>query len=430
MINFWFLTFTYIIEALIVYFYAKSLYSTKRNVIFTFGIVTLSYIVLMLIYRFIFQNEIFNIFLIISVNIVILFTLFNSSVKSAIFHGFALGITQLVSEFITMYLIAGILQTQSQNIVNEHFEIAAILSRIIYFMLSRLLTLLSFKENSSRSWGKWFGLSLLPLSSILIIIAFRLLTNQVALPSKTNAVLVLSISFLLLVNILIYMLYEQAEKENQKLIELEIINQKNNIDLQYLNLLEKKNEKMQIMSHDYKRHILTLDAMSDSPEVKQYIQDMLGEISTYSRIGKTKNKILDVILSKYTDICSEKNIRFETDILSDNLSFINSADISALFNNLLDNSVEAAEQAKEKYIFLQITNALDVYHKIKIINSCDTPPNVKKGKLRTTKQDRDLHGFGIKSIKKTVNKYNGEMQWEYHASENQFEFTIIIPTVK
>lgn len=430
MINFWFLTFTYIIEALIVYSYAKSLYSTKRNGIFTFGTVMLSYIVLMLIYRFIFQNEIFNIFLIVAVNIVILFTLFNSSVKSAIFHGFALGITQLVSEFITLYLIAGILQTQSQNILNEHFEIAAILSRIIYFMLSRLLTLLSFKENSSRSWGKWFGLSLLPLSSILIIIAFRLLTNQVALPSKTNAVLVLSISFLLLVNILIYMLYEQAEKENQKLIELEIINQKNNIDLQYLNLLEKKNEKMQIMSHDYKRHILTLDAMSDSPEVKQYIQDMLGEISTYSRIGKTKNKILDVILSKYTDICSEKNIRFETDILSDNLSFINSADISALFNNLLDNSVEAAEQAKEKYIFLQITNALDVYHKIKIINSCDTPPNVKKGKLRTTKQDRDLHGFGIKSIKKTVNKYNGEMQWEYNASENQFEFTIIIPTVK
>lgn len=430
MINFWFLTFTYIIEALIVYSYAKSLYSTKRNGIFTFGIVALSYIVLMLIYRFVFRNEIFNIFLIISVNIVILFTLFNSSIKSAVFHGFALGITQLVSEFIALYLISGILQTQSQNILNEHFEIAAILSRIIYFMISRLLTLLSFKENSSRSLGKWFGLSLMPLSSILIIIAFRLLTNQIALSSATNTVVVLSISFLLLVNIIIYMLYEQAEKENQKLIELEIMNQKNNIDLQYLNLLEKKNETMQIMSHDYKKHIMTIESMSDSPEIKQYIQGMMGDISSYNQIGKTKNRILDVILSKYTDICAQKDIRFETEILSDNLSFINGSDISALFNNLLDNSVEAAEQTKEKYIYLQITNTLDAYHKIKIINSCNTPPNVKQGKLRTTKQDQDLHGFGIKSIKKTVSKYNGEMQWVYNASENQFEFTIIIPTVK
>ena len=187
---------------------------------------------------------------------------------------------------------------------------------------------------------------------------------------------------------------------------------------------------MQIMSHDYKRHILTIEAMTASPEVKQYIQEMLGDISTYSQIGKTKNKILDVILNKYTDICAEKSIQFETDILSDNLSFINSSDISALFNNLLDNSVEAAEQSKEKYIYLQITNTLDTYHKIKIINSCDTPPTVKNGKLCTTKQDHDLHGFGIKSIKKTVNKYNGEMQWVYNDSEKQFEFTIIIPTVE
>lgn len=430
MINIWFLTFMYIIESLIVYSYAKSLYSTKRNNIFTLGIVILAYIVLLLIYRFVFQNEIFNIFLIISVNIVILFTLFNSSIKSAVFHGFALGITQLVSEFIALYLIAGILQTQSQNIVNEHFEIGTILSRIIYFMLSRLLILLSFKEKPSRSWGKWFGLSLLPLSSILIIIAFRLLTNQIALTSITNAVLVLSISFLLLVNILIYMIYEQAEKRNQKLIELEIMNQKNNIDLQYLNLLEKKNETMQIMSHDYKRHILTIEAMTDSPEIKQYIQGMLGDIAAYSRIGKTGNRILDVILSKYTDICAEKGIRFETDILSDNLSFFNGSDISALFNNLLDNSVEAAEQSKEKYIHLQIANTLDAYHKIKLVNSCNTPPTVQNGILRTTKQNHDLHGFGIKSIKKTVNKYNGEMQWVYNTDENQFEITIIIPTEK
>ncbi len=394
----------------------------------TLGIITILYIALMLIYRFLFQNEIFNIFLIISINTLIFFILFNSTFKSAVFHGFSLGITQLVSEFIALYLIAGILQMQSQNIVYEHFEIGAILSRIIYFLLSRLLIVLSFREHPNRSWGKWFGLSLLPLSSIFIIISIRLITNQVALISATNVVLVLSISFLLIVNIIIYMIYEQAEKRNQEFIELEMAEQKNTIDLQYMNLLEKKNETMQIMSHDYKKHILTLEAMSDSPEVKQYLQNMLGDIHTYSQIVKTRNKILDVILSKYTDICLEKGIIFETDILSDNLSFINGSDLSALFNNLLDNSVEAAEKSKEKYIHLQIASTLDAYHKIKIINSSDTPPIVKNGKLRTAKQNHDLHGFGIKSIKKTVHKYNGEMRWEYNEAENQFEFTIIIPT--
>ena len=85
-------------------------------------------------------------------------------------------------------------------------------------------------------------------------------------------------SFLLLVNIIVYLTYEKAEKSNQKLLEFELINQKNNIDMQYLQLLEKKNETMNIMAHNYKNHIVTIGNMSDSPEIKKYINKMFGEI--------------------------------------------------------------------------------------------------------------------------------------------------------
>ena len=232
---------------------------------------------------------------------------------------------------------------------------------------------------------------------------------------------------LLFVNIVIYLIYERSEKNSQKLIELEMTNQKNEIDLQYLTLLEKKNEAMKIMAHDYKRHMMTLEAMSDAPEIKSYIHEILGEVEQFSQIGKTKNKLLDVILGKYTDICREKGIRFETDIMSDNLSFIQGADISALFNNLLDNAVEAAEQSLEKYIRVEISNSLHAYHIIKIANSCDRPPNTKNGRLLTTKANQDTHGFGFKSIQKAVNNYNGEQQWSYDAENKRFSLTIAIP---
>lgn len=425
-----FLIFMYFAEWLIVYSYAKSIYEVKYK--FS-GILSIAlYGALMITYGYIINYEIVNILLTILCNILLIFLCFKSTIKSSFFHGFALGITQLISEVVAVYTISYIahLPTNAFTTNETVYMIDVLISKILYFVISRFFVRFSSKEIGSKSWGRWCLLSVLPVSSVFIMVTIRILTDGLTLSSLHNTLCVLSIILLLISNIVIYMLYERSEKSSQKLIELEIMNQKNNIDLQYLNLLEKKNETMQIMSHDYKRHILTIEAMTDSPEIKQYIQEMLGDISTYSQIGKTKNKILDVILSKYTDICAEKSIQFETDILSDNLSFINSSDISALFNNLLDNSVEAAEQSKEKYIYLQITNTLDTYHKIKIINSCDTPPTVKNGKLRTTKQDHDLHGFGIKSIKKTVNKYNGEMQWVYNDSENQFEFTIIIPTVE
>lgn len=42
--------------------------------------------------------------------------------------------------------------------------------------------------------------------------------------------------------------------------------------MQYLQLLEKKNETMNIMAHNYKNHIVTIGNMSDSPEIKKIYQ--------------------------------------------------------------------------------------------------------------------------------------------------------------
>lgn len=425
--NFIFLAFIYFIEAFIAYSYIQSIYSSKKSSLFSFTITIFAYVVLLLVYRFIFNNEVFNTFLIIIVNIIIVFFLYKSSLKSAIFHGFALGISQLLSEFIALYVVAAFLKIETQNVMDHHFEIATILSKILYFLISRLLIIFSIKENRSRSWGKWFGLSLLPLSSIIIIIAFRVITNNTILKPFENTFLIFSTSFLLLVNIIVYLIYEKAEKSNQKLIELELVNQKNDIDMQYLELLEKKNETMNIMAHDYKNNILTISNMSDSNEVKEYINNMVGEIAKYNRIAKTQNRLLDVILSKYTDICNDKGIKFETDIMTDNLGFINSYDISSLFNNILDNAVEAASLSSNKYINLEITNSLNSYHRIIATNSCDNEPHNEKGKLITTKKNIDAHGFGTKSIRKIVNKYDGELQWEYNNELRQFKLIIIFP---
>ena len=422
--NILFLIFTYFAEALIVYSYGRSIYDLKKNKYFSFGIILLFYALLLLLFQFLIDNEVVNIFSIIFVNILIISILFKSSLKSAIFHGFALGISQLVSEFTTAFVTAMILSESTQESVQNHFEIGSVLSMIIYFLMTRLLTVFSIKENKSRSWGKWFSLSLLPIESILVI------TNDVLLNIVENTFMIIAISFLLLVNIIVYFIYEQSEKNNQKLIELEIVNQKNNIDMQYLNLIEKKNEKMQIMAHDYKNHMIAISNMSDSIEIKEYINDMMGEITKYSQIGKTQNRLLDVILSKYTDICNDNGINFEIEIISDNLKSINDFDMSTLFNNLLDNAVDAASQSLEKFIHLEITNSLNSYHKIILINSCDTEPESRNNILITTKKNKGIHGFGTKSIDKIVNKYSGETQWNYDRESRQFKLIIVVPENK
>ena len=422
-----FLVFMYLSEWLIVYSYAKTIYEEKRkySVISTIFL----YTVLMLIYKFITSYELFNILFTLTCNILCVYIGFKSNFKSAFFHGTTLAITQFVSEVVAIYIISLISSSPNDSYTENSviYMTDVIISKMLYFAVSRFLLKFSNKENSTKSWGRWVALSILPLSSLFIILASRLLTNGLTFSFSNSIIFISSLVFLLIANVIVYLIYEQAEKSNQKLIELELVNQKNDIDMQYLELLEKKNETMNIMAHDYKNNLLTIAGMTDSSEVKDYIDNMMGEITKYNQIAKTKNRLLDVILSKYTDICNNKGITFETDIMTDNLGFINSYDISTLFNNILDNAVEAASISSKKNIRLEITNSLNSYHKIIAINSCDVEPHAEHGKLLTSKKNKDTHGFGTKSIKRIVQKYNGEMQWEYDNDQKQFKLVILFP---
>lgn len=422
-----YLIFIYFIEALIVYSYSKSIYKPKYNNIISFFTILAAYYLCLLLFRYLSNYELLNILSIFIINILLFKILNYNSIKSALFHGFILGITQFFSEFFTAYISAMILHVSTQESISAHFEIEGISSMIVYFLLSRFLTLFSIKENYSHSWGRWFSLSILPIGSLLVLITFRVITNNIMLDIQENILLILSCSLLLLTNILIFIIYEHSEQNNQKLIELEMINQKNTIDLSYLSLLEKKNEQLQILTHDYKNNLLSIESMSDSVEVKAFIDDMIGEISTYNRTCKTKNKILDVILSKYIDICNDKGITFDIDVITDNLVLLKGNDISSLFNNLLDNAVESAEKSQDKNITLQISNSISSYHKISIINSCDIPPKSTNGSLITSKKNKEIHGFGTKSIHQTLKKYNGEMQWEYDEERKSFKAIVLIP---
>lgn len=422
-----FLIFTYVIEAIIFFFYCESIYKPKTSRFMSFTITIIAYLSIMAIYKFVVNQEIANSLFIIVANITIINLAFQSSFKSSLFHSFIMFILRYVSEFISTYLLALTYHLSTKEIVKHYFEICVLMSSILYFVFSRIITKISTKETDAKSWGKWTILSILPISSIIIILVFRMFTTNATLTFKQNIVCIFSIALLSIVNIIVYMVYEQAEKSNQKVIELELVNQKNEIDMQYLELLEKKNDTMNVMAHDYKNNILTIADMSDSNDVKEYIYNMIGEITKSTRIAKTKNKLLDVILSKYTDLCTNKQIDLEIEIMSDNLSFINGYDISSLFNNILDNAVEAAAMSSEKYIHLEIANSINSYHRIIVTNSSDKAPHCDNEKLLTTKSNKDAHGFGTKSIRNIVNKYGGEMLWEYNNEIKQFKLIILFP---
>ena len=154
---------------------------------------------------------------------------------------------------------------------------------------------------------------------------------------------------------------------------------------------------------------------------------MEREIRVYETQNKTGNQILDAVLTNKAMICQNKEIELKFIVDGGALSFMEDMDVSALFGNMLDNAIESAEKQREKQkclIWLYVTKEKQ-FVRIRTENYCDEKIQFKNGMPVTTKKDRRLHGYGMKSIKSTVEKYHGSV---VAAQENNwFELKILLP---
>ena len=151
------------------------------------------------------------------------------------------------------------------------------------------------------------------------------------------------------------------------------------------------------------------------------------------RIKYSGNDLVDVIINRYAAYCKDNGLVFEVEALCSKLEFMDRSDVSSLLDNLLTNAVEAAEKSENKRITISIYRQENSFVMtdhifIKVLNSCDSRPKIKNGLLKTSKIDTLYHGFGTKSVRRVVNKYNGDYNWEYNDIDREFITTVILQT--
>lgn len=223
--------------------------------------------------------------------------------------------------------------------------------------------------------------------------------------------------------------YHVQVKEIQIRFEKDTL--RNIMEMQYKNYqLSKENIDMVNQKyHDLKHQINLLKTQSYAQAGKStsYLEKMEREIRVYETQNKTGNPILDAVLTNKALLCQNKEIELKFIVDGGALSFMEDMDVSALFGNMLDNAIESAQKQQEKQkrlIWLYVTREKQ-FVRIRTENYCDEKIQFKNGMPVTTKKDRRLHGYGMKSIKSTVEKYNGSV---VAAQENNwFELKILLP---
>lgn len=179
--------------------------------------------------------------------------------------------------------------------------------------------------------------------------------------------------------------------------------------------------------HDLKHQLQIIRNESNIEKKNEYIDEIEAGIRKYEAENKTGNPVLDTILTSKSNLCLKHDIQLVAIADGQLLNDIHVMDICTIFGNALDNAIEYELQIpdKEKRIIHLTVSKKNSFIIILVENYCEEKVLKEGEELTTTKGNKQYHGYGIKSIKYSVEKYGGFVN--ITNENNWFRVEMIIP---
>ena len=161
--------------------------------------------------------------------------------------------------------------------------------------------------------------------------------------------------------------------------------------------------------HDLKKMLNDFRGRLSNEQIDA-LQQRIGGMTAVARTG---NEILDVLLMEKAVLCTQKEIQITCYASESDLDFVEDIDLYFLMNNLLTNAMEATEKLPvgERFITINVSRSGDMAL-VHMENSCEGPVEMENG-LPKSQGDPRYHGFGMKSVARLVDKYDGSLAVKY-----------------
>lgn len=232
------------------------------------------------------------------------------------------------------------------------------------------------------------------------------------------------ISFLGLIGFMLYMKYT-----NQKMKEYlgrEHFMQK--MQKEYYEAMLQKELDTKRFRHDISNHLICLREliqMGNLPEADSYICQLQGGISDIIKTNyMVGNDVLNAVLNSQLRNASEFCVSV-TGGCTDEIH-ISDVDLCTITANLIQNAKEELLRNKDEKGVLQIVIMQKQRHVVIQVKNSSAPKQIgKKTKLpKTTKQDSEYHGMGLKNVKEAVERNQGDFRCEWE--DGMFTATVIL----
>lgn len=422
--------FIFAFEQFIAYTYFSNKFESKRKPLLIFLFYLVSFFTQYGISLFpISELNLLSFFL---CNIIVTVLCYKITLKQTLFNVFLLEGLMITTELLAMFIMSAILNIDlfEYKVNDSIIFLETAVTKVLYFTVAYLFSKVSIKE-THKNKIKDFSLILfiLPLSSIVTIVSFVSLSLNTN-PDKSTYILFSIVAIILLLsNVVIFYVHQKSVDILIENAEHRIINQRSEINQIHYSELQNQYELSSIMIHDIKKHFRIIRNYSEhnqNNEIIKYIDSVYDNMGIKTIRQFSNNKLINIIANRYSNLCTQYNINFYSDIRSIDFSFFSDPDLTALFDNLLENAYEAAKYADEKFIDIRIYEFNEGFVVFNIKNSIEKAPTKIKGRYASSKSIDKGHGFGIKSIERIAKKYNGQTFFTCDNSSKTFCAKVIL----
>ena len=225
------------------------------------------------------------------------------------------------------------------------------------------------------------------------------------------------------------MLFAHCESRREVNLRLELEAMENLLNRQYeqYRQFERNNRTLHRIYHDLKHQLAFIRTEQNEDKRESYLSELVQAIHVYEAEVNTGSSVLDTLLTSKNIVCKENSITMTCFADAHDLDFMDAMDICAIFGNAIDNAIECEQKHGDPETRLIKVNVYtqNRFLLIRVENYCVDPVDFDSGLPVTTKTDSQMHGYGVKSMKRAVEKYGGHLILEQE--DIWFRMTALIP---
>ena len=339
---------------------------------------------------------------------------------------FIMALTFLSEMLVGVAMMAIFSMSFGDTVEGAAYFIGLILSRFIAYIVSYVIKVSKHKLFHKEFRKKWLLIFILPIATVLVCgVLFKYISIGQA---ESEFVIFVILSLLVASNVFIFYfiddIYESIVNKEKLNLAQNLIKQQ---EKQYKELYANSRE-LRKLRHNYKNFLLGVIAEIEKENydnIKKSFDSELGILNVIPAVEiQTGNATFDSLLNYKVAQASQYGINFEFEFQKMSKVNFSDIDLAVLIGNAIDNAIEATAQVEneqEKIIEFsaKVNNSQLI---ISIINPTDKDVDVLN--LSTNKKDVYNHGFGVLTMMQIVQKYQGDVVFNYE--NKKFETIIYI----